>query len=306
MAVLKDVVCPKSPLTWRACVRTKPRKLMRKGSSNDFHVSRPGCPVRNRRHRPRDGHRLLRSEVDPDSSVDGRTYTRILAQDAPWPMGAIQQGANGDEVVNLSILSADVHADEARLTALGATVVVPATQVADVTVFARLTDPRGNLFSLFSQSTSQRFEERIAGTQEYVQQAAHTPLPGAMGWFEIGTADLKATTDFYTDGFGWRIEKDDAAGGKPYFNILGPGAQWPSGGLWDHSGDSTVGAGADYVMPCFLATDVTATTEAARQWGARVEIGPESNPDGTVHARLTDPHGRRFGLFSPPAQSTGA
>ncbi|MEU7279859.1 VOC family protein [Streptomyces sp. NPDC045431] len=245
-------------------------------------------------------------EVDPDSSVDGRTYTRILAPGAPWPMGAIQQGDTDDEVVNLSILSADVHADVDRLTALGATVVVPATQVADVTVFARLADPRGNLFSLFSRSTSQRFEERIAGTEEYMEQAAFTPKPGSMGWFEIGTTDLKATTDFYTAAFGWRIEKDDTAGGKPYFNIFGPGAPWPSGGLWDHSGNNTEGAGTDYVMPCFLATDVAATTEAARQRGARVELGPDSNPDGTVYARLTDPHGRHFGLFSPPAPSAGA
>ncbi|MFF9900970.1 VOC family protein [Streptomyces longispororuber] len=245
-------------------------------------------------------------EVDPDSSVDGRTYTRILAQGAPWPMGAIQAGDTDDEVVNLSILSADVHADVNRLTALGARVVVPATQVSDVTVFARLADPRGNLFSLFSQSTSQRFEDRIAGTQEYLQQAARTPPPGAMGSFEIGTSDLKVTTDFYTDGFGWRIEKDDTADGKPYFNIFGPGAQWPSGGLWDHSGNGAEGAGADYVMPCFLATDVAATTEAARQRGARVELGPDSHPDGTVYARLADPHGRRFGLFSPPIQSADA
>ncbi|MEU7648082.1 VOC family protein [Streptomyces huasconensis] len=245
-------------------------------------------------------------EVDPDSSVDGRTYTRILAPGAPWPMGAIQQGDTDDEVVNLSILSTDVHTDVDRLTALGATVVVPATRVADVTVFARLTDPHGNLFSLFSRSTSQRFEERIAGTQEYIQQAAFTPKPGSMGWFEIGTTDPKTTTDFYTAAFGWRFEKDESAGGKPYFNIFSPGAQWPSGGLWDHSGNSTEGAGADYVMPCFLATDVAATTETARQRGARVELGPDSNPDGTGYARLTDPHGRRFGLFSPPTQSAGA
>ncbi|MFF3275948.1 VOC family protein [Streptomyces chrestomyceticus] len=239
-------------------------------------------------------------EVDPDSSVDGRTYTRILAPGAPWPMGAIQQGDTGGEAINLSILSADVHADVDRLTELGATVVVPATQVADVTVFARLTDPRGNLFSLFSQSTSQRFEERIAGTEEHMEQAAFTPEPGAMGWFEIGTTDPRATTDFYTAAFGWRIEKDDTAGGKPYFNVCGPGAQWPSGGMWDHSGNST--DGADYVMPCFLVTDVATTTDTARKLGARIEHGPGTNPDGTAYARLTDPRGNRFGLFTPPAQ----
>ncbi|KNB54027.1 VOC family protein [Streptomyces caatingaensis] len=239
-------------------------------------------------------------EIDPDSSVDGRTYTRILAPGAPWPMGAIQQGDTGDEAVNLSILSADVHADVERLTGLGATVVVPATQVADVTVFARLADPRGNLFSLFSRSASRRFEERIAGTDAYMRQTARTPEPGAMGRFEIGTADVRETTDFYRAAFGWRFERDGTAGGTPYFNVFGPGARWPSGGLWDHGRDDA--GGADHVMPCFLVTDVAATTHAARRLGGRAELGPCSRPDGTVHARLTDPRGNRFGLFSPPAR----
>ncbi|MFD3328220.1 VOC family protein [Streptomyces sp. NPDC058701] len=75
-------------------------------------------------------------EVDQDSSVDGRTYTRIIAPGAPWPMGAIQQGDTGGEVVNLSMLSADVEADVDRLAALGAEVVFPASAVGEVTVFA--------------------------------------------------------------------------------------------------------------------------------------------------------------------------
>ncbi|WP_257574148.1 VOC family protein [Streptomyces sp. JJ66] len=168
-------------------------------------------------------------EVDPDSSIDGRTYTRILAPGVPWPMGAIQQGDTGGEAINLSILSADVRADVDRLTALGATVVLPATPVGDVTVFARLTDPRGNLFSLFSRSTSQRFEERIAGTEEHTRQAAFTPAPGAMAGFEIGTTDAAATTGFYSAAFGWRFEKSEAIGGVPCLDVYGPGGTTAAG-----------------------------------------------------------------------------
>ncbi|MFH9425674.1 VOC family protein [Streptomyces sp. NPDC017529] len=237
-------------------------------------------------------------EVDPDSSIDGRTYTRILAPGAPWPMGAIQQGDTGDEAINLSILSTDVHADVDKLTDLGATVVVPATPVGDVTVFARLKDPRGNLFSLFSQSTSQRFEERIAGTEEYMQQAAFTPKPGTMTGFEIGTTDVKATTAFYTQGFGWRFEKGDTIGDVPTLAVFGPGAEYPSGLLWDHSGDN--GGTADYVMPTFLVTDVAATAAAAQEDGGRVEQQPGSAPGGPVRARIRDPRGNRFALLSQP------
>ncbi|WP_242587749.1 VOC family protein [Streptomyces sp. MST-110588] len=241
-------------------------------------------------------------EADPDSSIDGRTYTRILAPGAPWPMGAIQQGDIGDEAINLSILATDVHAEVEKLTGLGATVVVPATQVGDVTVFARLKDPRGNLFSLFSQSTSQRFKERIAGTEEYVQQAACTPQPGTMAGFEIGTTDVKATTDFCTRGFGWRFEKGDALGDVPSLAVFGPGAEHPAGLLWDHSGDH--GRAADYLMPTFLVTNACATAAAAQERGARVEQQPRSAPAGPDRARIRDPRGNLFGLLSQPTPPT--
>ncbi|MGI5341450.1 VOC family protein [Streptomyces sp. CA-181903] len=239
-------------------------------------------------------------EVDPDSSVDGRTYTRVLAPGAPWPMGAVQQGGIGEEAVNLSILSADVHADVDRLTGLGATVVVPATRVGDVTVFARLKDPRGNLFSLFSQSTSQRFAERIAGTEEHMRQAAAVPRPGSMAGFEIGTTDPEGTTGFYGAAFSWRFEEAETAGGTPYSAVFGPGAAWPSGGLLDLGGDNA-GETVDYAMPCFLVTDVAATCAAAQRAGARVEQGPRPLPGGLVRSRLVDPRGNRFGLLSRPA-----
>lgn len=236
-----------------------------------------------------------RFEVDPDSSVDGRTYTRILAPGAPWPMGALYEDGSGAVESSISIFSADVDADVARLEKLGATVVVPATRVADVTWFARLRDPRGNLFSLFARTENERLEERAEATEEHLQQAAYVPTPGSFAWFEIGTGDAAATQAFYRDAFGWRFERDESAGGKPYYNIYA-GNQWPSGGMYDHGSE-----GADYAMPSILVADVVATTARARELGGAVEHGPDSNPDGLVFSRLIDPQGNRFGLFSMPA-----
>lgn len=237
-------------------------------------------------------------ETDQDSSTDGRVYTRVIAPGAPWPMGAIEQGGACGEVINLSVLSADVHDDVERLEKLGATVVVPPTAVGEVTVFARLRDPLGNTFALFSRTASQALEERAAATEEHIEQAAHAPVPGGFAWFEIGTTDPQATREFYEAAFGWRFEKDDSAGGKPYFNVF-TGNEWPSGGMYDHS---TGPGGTDYTMPSFLVTDVAATVARSTAAGATVEHGPDDNPDGLVFARLTDPKGNRFGLFSMPRQ----
>ncbi|MEU7901037.1 VOC family protein [Nonomuraea sp. NPDC049152] len=74
--------------------------------------------------------------------------------------------------------------------------------------------------------------------------------------------------------------------------------------MYDHG---TGGAGGvDYVMPCFLVTDVPAVTGRAVELGARVELGPDANPGGLVSARLLDPRGNRFGVFSPPAGTQDA
>ncbi|MEK2477125.1 VOC family protein [Streptomyces noursei] len=231
-------------------------------------------------------------ERDPDSSIDGNIYLRIFAPDMPWPMGAIHSregGAGVRETSNLSVLSLDVAAHVERLSGLGAHVEVPATPVGDVTVFARLRDPQGNVFSLFSQSDAARFQDRMESTHAQMERVAFEPRPGMFAWFEIGTSDPDATRAFYSSAFGWRFE-----GEGPYQSIL-TGGPYPVGGLHDRSGRE---GGADYAMPCFLAQDVTALTEKAVAAGARVEQGPETVPDGCRYARLLDPRGNRFGLFS--------
>lgn len=124
--------------------------------------------------------------------------------------------------------------------------------------------------------------------------------PGSAVWFEIGTTDPQATRQFYEAAFGWRFEKDESVGSKPYFNVF-TGNPFPSGGTYDHSSGP---GGADYVMPSFLVTDVPTTVAEAAAGGAAVEYGPDSNPDGLVFARLKDPNGNRFGLFAMPAAPT--
>ncbi|MEU8900429.1 VOC family protein [Nocardia sp. NPDC048505] len=233
-------------------------------------------------------------EIDPDSSIEGRRYIRVIAPGAPFPMGAIQQAPGSPQRMNLSIVSADVAADVRRLEKLGAAVQVPATQVSDVTWFAVLTDPRGNPFSLFSRSQSERFAERMEQGEKAMSEAAFAPTPGAMGWFELGTADRESTEKFYSAAFGWKFVLDDTAGGKPYYNIFITG-EHPSGGLSDQGRD-----GADYLMPSFLVSDVAATTAAAEKLGATLAAPQDADPDGLVYSYPVDPFGNRFGLFSLP------
>ncbi|MER7991275.1 VOC family protein [Streptomyces noursei] len=240
--------------------------------------------------------------VDPDSSVGGVTYTRIMAPGMPFPMGAIYDNTNvPEEAMNVSIVSADVTADQERLEKLGTQVIVPATQVSDVTTFARMADPQGNVFSLFqNDQTPERLREFAEAGQEQMKEMAGKPVPGSYAWFEVGTTDAKATEDFYRRAFGWRFVFDDAAGGKQYYNVF-TGNQWPSGGMYDLGPD-----GVDYLMPDFLVTDVPAVTAKAAGLGTTIEFDPDTNPDGLVYSRIVDPRGNRFGLFSAPVDGQHA
>ncbi|QBS46485.1 VOC family protein [Nocardia sp. CS682] len=238
-----------------------------------------------------------RFELDPDSSIDGRRYIRILAPSAQWPMGAIHENPSGGEQLNISLLSADVAADTERLSGFGAEVLVPPTRVAEVTSFAVLADPLGNPFSLFSRTTSANLQDRADATEKYMTESSYAPSPGSMAWFEVGTTDVETTRDFYTRAFGWRFELDESASGKPYYNIF-TGMDHPAGRLYDHGAD-----GPDYLMPGFLAGDVRVQAGVAEKLGATIEYGPASNSEGLVHARIADLSGNRFGLFTTPTQA---
>jgi uncharacterized protein len=138
--------------------------------------------------------------VDPDSSVGGVTYTRIMAPGTPYPMGAIyQREGSGEEAMNVSIISTDVAADQTKLEKLGARVIVPATRVGDVTTFARMADPRGSVFSLFAgNQTPGRLKGFAEQGQRQMEEMAAKPVPGSYAWFEVGTTDAEATRDFYS------------------------------------------------------------------------------------------------------------
>ncbi|WP_438490092.1 VOC family protein [Streptomyces sp. S186] len=175
----------------------------------------------------------------------------------------------------------------------------PDSSVGGVT-YARIMAP-GMPFSLFqANQTPERLREFAERGQEQMQEMPGKPVPGSYAWFEVGTTDAQATEDFYGQAFGWRFVFDDSAGGKRYSNVF-TGNQWPSGGRYDLGAD-----GVDYLMPDFLITDVPAVTAKATELGATVEFGPDTNPDGLVYARIIDPRGNRFGLFSAPVNGSDA
>ncbi|SHM56878.1 VOC family protein [Streptomyces yunnanensis] len=223
---------------------------------------------------------------------DGGTYHLIQPAGAPFPMGGIlESSSDGREGIVLSAVSLDVAGDVARLKDLGATVVVPPSKAADGGDYARLKDPRGNLFAIWTPPGPPPGVDT-----GQLDPSAFAPKPGSLGWFEIGTRDIEASRAFFAQGLDWRYESDPGVPGETYDGVRA-GTPHPSGGLRELGRDRDA---ADYTMPLFLTDDVSATTDKALALGATVLDAPTATTYGLTYARLTDPRGNRFGLFTPP------
>jgi uncharacterized protein len=115
------------------------------------------------------------------------------------------------------------------------------------------------------------------------------PADNTVSWFEIGAPDVDAAKAFYGPLFGWSFAPDG-----PYTLITAPGADGPSGGIFN-----TGGTIPPYAVFVVRVTDVAATAARAEELGGKVVVAPNKLADGTAVAYLADPGGSLFALFSP-------
>jgi hypothetical protein len=112
-------------------------------------------------------------------------------------------------------------------------------------------------------------------------------LPGKIVWHDLVTADLAGAQRFYSGLFGWRFETvtsgyvvarngDRLVGGIAALDSAAAGSQW---------------------LPQIAVTDIAASTEAVRQHGGTVLLGPfDLRGRGRV-AVVKDPQAAIFGLI---------
>ena len=64
----------------------------------------------------------------------------------------------------------------------------------------------------------------------------NAPAYNTVAWFQVGTTDSEHAKRFYGDLFGWRYTLDPNSEGK-YHLVSYPGADTPSGGMFDTGGE---------------------------------------------------------------------
>jgi hypothetical protein len=119
------------------------------------------------------------------------------------------------------------------------------------------------------------------------------PTDNTVAWFEIGAPDVEAAQAFYGPLFGWSFAPDG-----PYTLITAPGADGPSGGIFNTGGNIP-----PYAVFVVKVADVAATAARTEELGGKVVVAPMTLDDGMVVAYLTDPNGSMFALFSPKPES---
>ena len=115
---------------------------------------------------------------------------------------------------------------------------------------------------------------------------------GAVGWFEIGHANVDAAAAFYGELFGWTFEQSPDP--TTDYRLVTTGDGHPLRGAIGNRYESP------YAIFCVAVTDVDAVASHAELLGGKVAVGPVHPKVGPAQAHLLDRDGNRFGIFTPP------
>jgi len=177
----------------------------------------------------------------------------------------------------------DVDSTVATAEKLGAKLVHPATDLAQVGRFATLSDPQGGVFAVFKPSG----------------QAPSGPVPttvpvGAFAWLELATSDYEAAFAFYGKLFGWQVMQRMDMGPQGVYLVFGAdGVQ--RGGIYKMHAERS---SKPYWLPYAEVPNADAAAVTATAAGGRITVGPMDVPGGGRMVQLLDPSGAMFAVHS--------
>lgn len=127
-----------------------------------------------------------------------------------------------------------------------------------------------------------------AGRRRQVMTRADTH---AVVHLELQTGNLPRACAFYTQLFGWRVERIEVGGGSYLALDLGDGVE---GGIVEHDAER------ERWLPYVEVADIAAVTERARRLGASVLMEPREGPAGW-RSIVAAPAGAEIALWQPKA-----
>jgi uncharacterized protein len=180
----------------------------------------------------------------------------------------------------------DVDASITQLTALGASVLMPAFDITEVGRVALLADPQGALFYIM----------RGLRDEESFSFSNGKPTTGHCAWNELSSSSPEGAKAFYGAHFGWSKngELDMGELGKYEFLASREG-QYGLGAVMPKLPQMPSSAWTFY----FRVEDIDAASNAIQSAGGTVTMEPMQVPGGDYSLNALDPHGAAFGLVGP-------
>jgi predicted enzyme related to lactoylglutathione lyase len=209
---------------------------------------------------------------------DAMSYTMWTVGETPiggtmkLPEEAVAGGARPHWLGYVTV--PDVDATTARAQELGATVMVPPTDIPSVGRYSVLADPQGALIAAYTP-------ESVGPEPEGM------PPVGEFSWHELATTDLEAAWGFYQDLFGWEKMSDTDMGPIGIYRIFGRRGT-TMGGIFRKPAEMP---GSPGWLHYARVADVNAAVEAVKQQGGQVLNGPMEVPGGDWVAQILDPQG---------------
>ncbi len=221
-------------------------------------------------------------KTEPWSGGD-TPYTMWLCDDGPTgglmelPEEALKQGAPPLWTAYVGVT--DVDAATAKAQSLGATQVVPPTDIPEAGRFSVIFDPQGAAICLFTPAQD---EKPMSGSSK----------PGRFCWHELMTSDMDGAWAFYQAMFGWTRNDTMEMDGMGTYQMFNTGGD-PIGGM--------MGMPPGMARPAWIyytaVADLDATLKAVTSRGGQVLNGPMDVPGGGKIAQCTDPQGAVFALY---------
>jgi len=212
---------------------------------------------------------------------DGSTYTMCSVNGKQVAALARQSDQERGQGIpphwNNYITVDDVDAIAPRVSALNGNLLMPPFDVLEAGRMALGSDPTGGVFALWEP------RNHIG--------AALVNVPGAFTWNELGTTDVEAAKQFYSDLLGWTYEELEGSD-LPYEVIINNGRS--NGGIRP-LGPEEQGL-PSYWSPYFGTASTEQTGKRAIELGGKVVVETIDVPNGRF-AAIADPQGAFFAVF---------